>query len=73
MKPVVQMSDSFSRKQIFAFLIKVIDDLHFFMFSGNWFQIFGPMYLIDCLDTVCLHDMGIFWKLLPVIPLNIFV
>ena len=28
------------------------------MLAGYWFQIFGPMYLIDCLETVFLHDMG---------------
>ena len=56
---VIHMSDSFSRKNFFSYLINALNYLHFTMLAGNWFQIFGPMYHIDCLDTVFLYDMAI--------------
>ena len=47
-----------SRKNALDFLTNVLKDLHSFIFSGNSFQIFGPMYLIDCFVTVFLHNIG---------------
>ena len=68
------MSDSSLRKKISAFLIiYALDYLLFSMLSGNWFQIFGPMYLKDCLNAVFLHDMDIIWELLLLITLDVFV
>ena len=50
--------DCCSRKNALDFLTNVLKDLHSFIFAGNSFQIFGPMYLIDCFVTVFLHDIG---------------
>ena len=40
------------RKNALDFLTNVPKDLHSFIFSGNLFQIFGPMYLIDVYSYV---------------------
>ena len=56
--------DCCSRKNALDFLTNVLKNLHSFIFSGNSFQIFGPMYLIDCFVTVFLHDIGIMFLLL---------
>ena len=48
--------DCCSKKNALDFLTNVLKDLHSFIFSGNSFQIFGPMYLIDCFVTLFLHD-----------------
>ena len=55
--------DCCSRKNALAFLTNVLKDLHSFIFSGNSFQIFGPMYLIDCFVTVFLHNLFIIFYL----------
>ena len=44
-------------RECFRFFIDVLKDLHSFIFSGNSFQIFGPMYLIDYFVTVFLYDI----------------
>ena len=48
------------RKNALDFLTNILKDLdlHSFIFSGNSFQIFRPMYLIDCFVIVFLHDIG---------------
>ena len=47
-----------SRKNTLDFFKNVLKDLHNFILSGNSFQIFGPMYLIDCFVTLFLHIVG---------------
>ena len=46
-----------SRKNALDFLTNALKDLHSFIFSGSLFQIFGPMYRIDCFVTVFLHGI----------------
>ena len=55
-----------SRKNALDFLTNVIKDLHSFIVSGNSFQTFGPMYLIDCFVTVFLHDIGMIRELVVI-------
>ena len=64
--------DCCSKKNALDFLTNLLKDLHSFIFSGNLFQIFEPMYLIDCFVTVFLHDIGMICELLLVITVDFF-